>query len=88
MMGGVTFMVNGKMCIGVLNDDIMVRMDSEGYEAALRRKGCRAMDFTGKPMRGFVYVGPEGTASKRALAYWIGLAMDFNQRAKVSRRKM
>lgn len=87
-MGGVTFMVNGRMCVGILNDDIMARIDPEGYQLALRRKGCRVMDFTGKPMRGFVFVGPEGTAGKRALAYWIGLAMDFNERAKVSRRKM
>jgi hypothetical protein len=47
MMGGLTFMVNGKMCVGVSSDDLMVRLATEEYEKALGRKGCREMDFTG-----------------------------------------
>ena len=60
MMGGLTFMVNGKMCVGILNDDLMCRIDPDVYESALRRKGCREMDFTGKPMKGFVFVNNDG----------------------------
>jgi len=86
MMGGLTFMVNGKMCVGVLKDDLMVRIDPEVYEEALRRKGCREMDFTGRPMKGFVFVSPEGTNTNNGLNYWIRLALDFNQKAKATKK--
>lgn len=87
MMGGLTFMVNGKMCVGVLKDDLMARIDPDAYEVALQRKGCRKMDFTGKPMKGFVFVSSEGTSNDKDLNYWINLALDFNKRAKVSKRR-
>ena len=87
MMGGLTFMVNDKMCLGILQDDLMVRLDPGVYEAALERKGCREMDFTGRPMKGFVFVDDEGTKGKRDLDYWVGLALDFNKRAKASKKK-
>lgn len=86
-MGALAFMVNGKMCACVLNDDLMARIDPEAYEEALTRRGCREMDFTGKPMKGFVFVGPEGTRSGRDLESWIALALAFNKKAKPSRRK-
>jgi TfoX/Sxy family transcriptional regulator of competence genes len=87
MMGGLTFMVNGKMCVGILNDDLMARIDPALYEKVLEQKGCREMDFTGKPMKGFVFVGPDGTRGKKDLSYWVGLALDFNKRAKSSKKK-
>ena len=59
MMGGLTFMVNNKMCVGISGNDLMARIDPEIYESALKRKGCREMDFTGRPMRGFVFINPE-----------------------------
>ena len=65
MMGGLIFMVNDKMCVGVFKDDMMVRIDPEIYEAALERKGCREMDFTKRPMIGFVYVSDEGMKTKK-----------------------
>ena len=87
MMGGLTFMVNKKMCVGILHDDIMARIDPEVHETALRKKGCREMDFTGKPMKGFVFVSPEGTKTKTDLEFWVGLALAFNKKAKQSRKK-
>lgn len=87
MMGGLTFMVNNKMCVGVLNDDLMLRIDPADYEKALERTGCREMDFTGRPMRGFVFVGPEGTGKQKEFAYWITLALAFNKKAKSSKKK-
>ena len=87
MMGGLTFMVNGKMCVGILKDDLMARIDPGVYKTALRKKGCREMNFTGKPMKGFVLVGPAGTANKEDLSYWIGLALDFNKRARSSKKR-
>lgn len=87
MMGGLTFMVNSKMCVGILNDDLMLRIAPEEYEKALQRTGCREMDFTGRPMKGFVFVGPDGTKGKKQLDSWISLALDFNKRAKLSKKK-
>ena len=69
MMGGLTFMVNGKMCVGILKDDLMVRLNPEVYDAALKKEGCRKMDFTGRPMKGFVFVGSKGTDNKKDLDY-------------------
>ena len=87
MIGGLTFMVDGKMCVGVIKDDLMVRLDPAMYAAVLKRKGCREMTFTGRPLKGFVLVGPEGLGTKKDLGYWIDLALDFNPRAKASKRK-
>ena len=87
MMGGLTFMVNDKMCLGILNDDLMARIDPEVYDSALERKGCRPMDFTHKPMKGFVFIDPEGTGTKKDLGYWIALALEFNKFAKASKKK-
>lgn len=87
MMGGLTFMVNGKMCVGVLKDELMARIDPDVYDIALQRSGCREMDFTGKPMKGFVFINPEGTNNEKDLKYWIELALDFNKKAKSSKKR-
>ena len=87
MMGGLTFMVNNKMCVGILDDDLMARIDPQMHEHVLQQKGCREMDFTGRPMKGFVFVSPEGTNSKNNLQYWIALALEFNKKAKRSTKK-
>jgi TfoX/Sxy family transcriptional regulator of competence genes len=87
MMGGLTFMVNGKMCVGIVNDDLMARISPEVYDTALTKKGCRPMDFTGKPMKGFVFIAPEGIQKAADLQYWVDLALDFNKEAKASPKK-
>ena len=85
MMGGLTFMVNDKMCVGILKDNLMVRIDPDIYEKELEREDCREMDFTGRPMRGFVFVDPEGTKTKKDLNYWLGLALEYNKKARPSK---
>ena len=87
MMGGLTFMVDDKMCVGIVKDNLMARIDPEIYEEALQRPGCREMDFTKRPMKGFVSVGPEGYELDEDLEYWIDLALEYNPRAKSSKRK-
>ena len=87
MMGGLTLMVNGKLCVGILGDDLMARIDPDGYETALKKTGCREMNFTGRPMKGFVFISPLGTNKKEDLDYWVNLALDFNAIAKKSRKK-
>src|SRR5215471_13366418 len=87
MMGGLCFMVNGKMCVGVEKHRLMARIGPEAYEAALKRKGCRPMDFTGRPMRGFVFVSKEGLKSDDDLDSWLELALAYNPKANRSARK-
>ena len=86
MMGGLTFMVNNKMCVGILNNDLMARIAPEDYRAALSRPGCREMDLTGKPMKGFIFIDESATRSPEDLNYWVGLALAFNPRAKSSKK--
>ncbi len=85
MMGGLCFMVDGKMCLGVESDRLMVRLDPAIYDSALQRPGCRPMEFTGRPMKGFVWVLAEALATDRNLHGWVALALDFNPRAKSSK---
>ena len=86
MMGGLCFLVDGKMCLGVEKKRLVARIDPAVYESALSQKGCAPMDFTGRPMRGFVFVSPEGTATDAELDRWLVLALEFNPRAKASRK--
>jgi TfoX/Sxy family transcriptional regulator of competence genes len=88
MMGGLCFMVDGKMCVGVEKHRLMARIDPAVYENALKRKGCVPMDFTGRPMRGFVFVNPEGLAEDTELETWLNLALEFNPKAKSSKTKL
>ena len=76
MFGGIAFMVRGNMCCGVIGDRLMLRVGPKGYETALSRPHARAMDFTGRPMKGMVYVEPAGFASPRDLKTWIERAME------------
>lgn len=88
MMGGLCFMVNAKMCVGVVENRLMVRLDPEVEAEALTRTGCKPMDFTGRPMRGFVFVDPPGTRTAAQLAAWLDLALEFNPRAKASKKRI
>jgi len=75
MFGGLTFMVRGNMACGVDKDRLMVRVGPEGMEAALKRPHAKPMDFTGRPMKGFVFVEPAGLKG-RALASWVQRGVD------------
>jgi TfoX/Sxy family transcriptional regulator of competence genes len=87
MIGGLCFMVNDKMVVGVTNDSLMVRIDPDLYPMALKKKGCRLMDFNGRTLKGFLLVESAGIQSDRDLLYWITLSLDFNPKAKASKRK-
>ncbi len=77
MFGGLAFMVRGHMCCGVSGDDLMLRVGPDHHDDALAQPHTRAMDFTGRPMKGFVYVGPEGLASDEQLEEWVGRGLSF-----------
>jgi hypothetical protein len=87
MFGGLALMADGKMCVGIMGDELMVRIDPEVYEDVLKRPGAKEMNFTGRPMKGFVFVSGEGIAEDEDLDYWLGLALEFNPRAKRSGKK-
>jgi hypothetical protein len=75
MFGGLAFLVQNKMACGVTNLDLMVRVGSAGYGDALAREHTREMDFTGKPMRGYVYVDPGGTTDPAEVEFWVERAI-------------
>lgn len=87
MMGGLCFMVDDKMCIGIVKDDLMARISPETYEKALSEPGCRPMDFTGRPMKGFVMIEPSGMDMDEDLEKWVQRCLDFNPFAKSSKKK-
>jgi hypothetical protein len=77
MFGGLCFLVGGNMAIGVNRDNLMVRVGPDAHEATLKLKHARPMDFTGRPMKGMVFVGPEGTATKKNLRAWVRRGLTF-----------
>ena len=87
MMGGLAFMVNEKMCVGVIKDEMMCRIDPVLHAEVIEKPGCRTMDFTKQQMKGWVMVDESGMRNTKELDYWIGLALDFNARAKSTRKK-
>jgi hypothetical protein len=77
MMGGLCFMVRGHMAVGILGDELMVRVGPDAYERALGRAHAREMDFTGRTAKGFVLVSSTGIKSKRSLTSWVAPAVGF-----------
>ena len=77
MFGGLSFLRHGKMCCGIVGHDLMVRVLEKDMSSALRRPHVRPMDFTGKPLRGFVYVAPPGVATDSSLRRWVRRAIAF-----------
>src|SRR3990170_3525195 len=77
MFGGIAFMLNGNMFCGVMKDDLMVRVGPEHFQIALAQPHARPMDFTGRPMKGMVYVGPAGSYTDKSLRSWVDQGMRF-----------
>ncbi|MEO5947802.1 MAG: TfoX/Sxy family protein [Chitinophagaceae bacterium] len=86
MFGGLCFMVNDKMCVGVEKERLMVRLNPDIYEAVMEKEGCRPMDFTGKIMKGYVFVDIDALNTKKKLEFWLKLALDYNKIAKSSKK--
>jgi TfoX/Sxy family transcriptional regulator of competence genes len=86
MFGGLCFMVNDKMALGVEKERLMVRLDPAIYDEVMEKEGCRQMDFSGKPMKGFVFVDADVLNTKKKLEYWVKLALDYNKIAKSSKK--
>lgn len=93
MFGGLCFLVDGKMCVGLDQEKskkenrVMARIGEAAYEDALVKKGARPMTFTGRPMKGYVFIDPIGVDSDKDLEYWVQLCLDFNPLARQSKKK-
>lgn len=93
MFGGLCFMVNDKMCCGIHFDKkkntdlLMARIGEDASVDALKKVGCHPMDFTGRPMKGYVFISPEGFDTDENLNHWIRLCIAFNPLAKASKKK-
>ena len=93
MMGGLLFSVDDKMLCGIHIDKkygdslLMARIGEEAYSKEIEKAECLPMDFTGRPMKGYIYVSPDGWDLDKDLEYWIKLTLAFNPNAKASRKK-
>ncbi len=76
MFGGIAYLYKGKMTVGIVKDDLMVRIVSDKMDEELKKKHVRPMDFTKRPLKEFVYVSPEGFKNEEALHYWIELGLE------------
>ena len=85
MFGGLCFMVNDKMCVGVETSRLMVRFNPALTEEVMEKEGCTPMDFTNKVMKGYAFVDITALNTKKKLEYWINLALDYNKIAKASK---
>lgn len=79
MFGGLAFMASGHMTCGVIKDELMVRVGPDAHDAALRRPHARPMDFTGRPLRGMVYVAAAGLRTDEALEAWVERGLSFTR---------
>jgi len=86
MFRGVTFMVNGKMCVSVSGDEMMIRFDPGLQETVAEKNGFRTMIMKDREYKGYGYISQQAIKSKKDFDYWVGLALDFNKRAKASKK--
>ncbi|MDH3492655.1 MAG: TfoX/Sxy family protein [Acidobacteriota bacterium] len=77
MFGGLCFMVSGNMACGIVKDTLMARVGPDLYDECLAKEHAREMDFTGRSLKGMIYVSPEGIESKEQLAEWVGYCLRF-----------
>ena len=87
MFGGLCFMVEDKMCVGIIKNELMARIGTENYTEALTKNGCKEMTFTGRPMKGYVYLDDDALDLEVDLEYWLQLALDYNPLAKASKKR-
>lgn len=86
MFGGLAFMVNDKMCVCVSSEDLMCRFDPKIQEEIAEKSGFQPMIMKGKELKGYCYINPTGLKSKKDFEYWMDLCLEFNARAKSSKK--
>jgi len=86
MFSGIVFMVNGKMCVNVSHENLMCRFDPSLQEELAERPGYEPMIMRGKEAKGYCYVTPDGFRSRKDFEFWVNLCLDYNPRAKTSKK--
>ncbi len=87
MFGGVCFLCDEKMFVGIVKNDLMVRVGPENHNKAIAHKHARSMDFTGKPMIGFIYVAPAGLKTRKDLAKWVEMGRVYAMELPAKKKK-
>jgi hypothetical protein len=87
MFSGLAFLVNGKMCVNVIQENLMCRFNPERFDEVSERMGFLAMIMRGKQLNGYCYVSPEGFQNKKDFQYWMQLCLAYNPKAKASKVK-
>ena len=87
MMGGLTFMLNGKMCVGVYKDNLMCRINPAEHTEAIEENGCSTMEFNNKGLHGYVLIEEAALHKTETFAYWMQKSIAFNPQAKASKKK-
>ena len=87
MMGGWCAMLDEKMCVGIVKNQLMARVGPENHEVCLAREGCSEMNFTGRTMKGYVFVDEDAIDLNSDLEFYVELAIGFNPLAKASKKK-
>jgi hypothetical protein len=87
MFSGLAFMVNDKMCVNVSGENLMCRFDPALHDEVAERNGYEPMIMKGKELKGYCYVQPVGFSSRKDFEYWVNLCLQFNDRAKSSKKK-
>ncbi len=80
-------MYNHKMCVGIIKDELMCRIDPALHDDVIQKTGCRTMDFTKRRMNGYVLIDSTGMKTQKEFDYWMGLALEYNKHAKQSKKK-
>ncbi|MBZ0202140.1 MAG: TfoX/Sxy family protein [Ignavibacteria bacterium] len=87
MFGGIAYMLNDKMMTGIVKDELMVRCMPEDYDTLLKKPHARQMDFTGRPMKGFLYVSAAGIKTDNQLQKWLDIGIEFAQKSPPKKKK-
>ena len=87
MFGGLGFMIAGKMCVGIVRDDLMLRLLENRIDEAMADPNVRPMDFTGRPMKGFVFVDSNGFQTDSELRGWLELGIEFGKYGNVKTKQ-
>lgn len=87
MFSGIAFMIDGKLCIAVRNNNIMLRIDPSIHDALVEKPGCSSMIMRGKDLDGYVVVDESVLSTKKQLSYWVKFALDYNPKAQASKKK-
>jgi len=87
MFGGIAYMLKDKMMCGIVKDDLMVRCLEDKYEQLLKKPHVRVMDFTGRTMKGFLYVDSAGIKTDKQLMDWLDIGIEFAHKSPPKKKK-